>query len=251
MFPRYDDAKRLATTRTPLGPIRLRPAKEITTRTQPHVGGTHQNADSAQVAMAKEPMEDGRRTTDREPPPYPSQIPSDDEDRRSDRTYNHEAKRISDYKKENKSRWNNQDSNNRPQSTRQGPPSQCRGCGAQGDRMHPWDHCPARSLVCFLCGKTGHYRSVCRSYQRPQNFSGRYNDVRHQPYPPSYPPPPSYSVSQKMVRVNEIREGQQPDPTPMMKNIVVIPHKGGQPFEYVACPDTGCTKTIIARNLAI
>ena len=37
----------------------------------------------------------------------------------------------------------------------------------------------------------------------------------------------------------------------MMKNIVIIPHEGGQPFEYIACPDTGCTKTIIARNLAI
>jgi hypothetical protein len=101
-----------------------------------NIATLYQNADSAQVAMAKEPMEDVRRTTDREPPP-PSQIPSNDEDRRSDRTYNHEAKRISDYKKENKSRWNSQHSNNRPPSTGQGPPSQCGGCGAQGDRMHP------------------------------------------------------------------------------------------------------------------
>ena len=53
-----------------------------------------------------------------------------------------------------------------------------------------------------------------------------------------------------MVRVNEVREGQA-DPTPMMQDIVVIPHEGGQPFEFEACPDTGCTKTIIARNLAI
>ena len=88
-----------------------------------NIATLYQNADSAQVPMAKEPMEDVRRTTDQEPPP-PSQIPSDDEDRRSDRTYNHEAKRISDYKKENKSRWNNQQSNNRPPSTRQGPPNQ-------------------------------------------------------------------------------------------------------------------------------
>ena len=35
-----------------------------------------------------------------------------------------------------------------------------------------------------------------------------------------------------MIRVNEVREGQA-DPTPMMKNIIVIPHEGGQPFEFV------------------
>ena len=37
----------------------------------------------------------------------------------------------------------------------------------------------------------------------------------------------------------------------MMQDIIVIPHEGGQSFEFEACPDTGCTKTIIARNLAI
>ena len=36
-----------------------------------------------------------------------------------------------------------------------------------------------------------------------------------------------------------------------MQNNIVIPNEGGQPFEFEACPDTGCTKTIIARNLAI
>ena len=48
----------------------------------------------------------------------------------------------------------------------------------------------------------------------------------------------------------QLREGQA-DPTPMMQDIVVIPHEGGQPFKFEECPDTGCTKTIIARNLAI
>ena len=212
------------------------------------IGTLHQNADSAQVALKREPMEDIRRTTDREPH---SQTPSDDEDRHSNETYEHKANRISDYKKENRSRWNNQQSNNRPPSTRQGPPLPCSGCGARGDRMHVRDDCPARNITCFLCGRTGHFKSVCRSTQRQQN-PPRYNDTRqpYHPAPPSYPPP-SYSFSQKMVRVNEVREGQQPDPTPMMKNIVIIPHEGGQPFEYIACPDTGCTKTIIARNLAI
>ena len=55
---------------------------------------------------------------------------------------------------------------------------------------------------------------------------------------------------QKPVRVNEVSEGQT-DPTPMMRKVTVIPHEGGLLFEFDACPDTGCTKTIIARNLAI
>ena len=113
-----------------------------------------QNADSAQDAMNREPAEDIRRSQAVQEPPPPSQIPSDDDDRRSD---NFDAKRVSDYKKESRSKWNNQQSNNRPPA-RQGPPNQCGGCGVQGERMHPRDQCPARSLICFLCGKTGHYR---------------------------------------------------------------------------------------------
>ena len=53
-----------------------------------------------------------------------------------------------------------------------------------------------------------------------------------------------------MIRINEVPEGQA-DPMPMMHNIVVIPHEGGQPFKFEACPNTGCTKTIISRNLVI
>ena len=179
--------------------------------------------------------------------------PQEDEDRYSDNV-NVKANRLSIlyYKKEGKLKWTNQQSNIRPPA-RQSPPNQYGGCGAQGEKMHPRDSCPARSLVCYLCGKTGHYRRVCRSQQRLQSSPGMYNDVQHQPYyrpPTSYQPPRSYSASQKMVRVNEVRKGQA-DPTRMMQNIIVIPHEGGQPFEFEACPDTGCTKTIIARNLAI
>ena len=99
---------------------------------------------------------------------------------------------LSDYKKEGKSKWNNQQSNNH-QLIRQGPPNQCGGCGAQGERMHPRDSCPALSLVCYLCWKTGHYRSVCRSQRRQQSSPGKYNDVQRQPY---YPPPTSYPPPQ-------------------------------------------------------
>ena len=119
--------------------------------------------------------------------------PQEDEERYLD-DVNVKANRLCDCKKEGKLKWNNQQSNIRPPA-RQSPPNQCGGCGAQGERMHPRDSCPARSLVCYLCGKTGHYRSVCQ--QRSQSSPGMYNDVQHQPYyrpPTSYQPPLSYSA---------------------------------------------------------
>ena len=197
--------------------------------------------------MGMEPSKDVRRVpTEQEPPPS-----QEDKERCSD-DFNVDAKRLSDYKREGKLKWNNQQSNNR-QPARQSPPNQCGGCGAKGERMHPRDSCPARSLVFYVCGKTGHYKSVCRSHQISQSSPGTYNDVQCQRYyrpPTSYQPPQSYLTSQKMVRVNEVHEGQA-DPMPMMHNIIVIPHEGSQPFEFEARPDTGCTKMIIARNLAI
>ena len=69
--------------------------------------------------------------------------------------------------------------------------------------------------------------------------------------------PPTNLVSTTTVLLSLTKNGPcqqrkgQADPTRMMQNIIVIPHEGGQPFEFEACPDTGCTKTIIPRNLAI
>ena len=131
-----------------------------------------QNADSAQVIMGTEASEDVRRVPT-EQDTKPSQ---EDEDRYSD-DVNIKANRLSDYKEEGKLKWTNQQSNIRPPA-RQSPPNHCGGCGAQGERMHPRDSCPASSLVCYLCGKTGHYRSVCRSQQRSQSSPGMYNDVQ-------------------------------------------------------------------------
>ena len=133
-----------------------------------------QNADSAQVVMGTQPSEDVRRIpTEQEPPPS-----HEDEERCLD---DFNVKHLSDYKKEGKLKWDNQQSNNR-QPVRQSPPNQCGGCSAQGERMHPRDSCPARSLVSYLCGKTGHYKSVCRSHQRSQSSPGTYNDVQRLPY---------------------------------------------------------------------
>ena len=127
---------------------------------------------SAQVAMGTEASKDVRRVpTEQETPP-----PQEDEERSSD-DVNVKANSFSDYKKEGKLKWNNQQSNI-CQPARQSPPNQCGGCGAKGERMHPRDSCPARSLVCYLCGKTGHYKSVCRSHQRSQSSPGTYNDVQ-------------------------------------------------------------------------
>lgn len=41
--------------------------------------------------------------------------------------------------------------------------SKCFFCGFQ---RHPRSKCPAREAICKLCGKKGHYQSVCQSGQR-------------------------------------------------------------------------------------
>ena len=207
-----------------------------------------QNAEDAQQSFGTEPSEYVRQGTHE-----PNLQPVVEDEGGSQLDY--DIRRLSEYKKEGKSIWKNQQQSGHRQQPRQSPPSRgesCAGCGVQGDRIHPRDQCPARSLTCYGCGKTGHYRSVCRSPQNSQNPPGRYNDVPRQPYhqkPNPYPPPSTYTIL-KNVNVNEVRDGQA-DPTPMMRNITVIPHEGGNPFQFDACPDTGCTKTIIARNLAI
>ena len=39
------------------------------------------------------------------------------------------------------------------------------------------------------------------------------------------------------------------DPTPMMKNVKVFPRDGGRPFTFEMCPDTGCTMTLISKDV--
>ena len=66
----------------------------------------------------------------------------------------HNIWRLSEYKREGKSNWRNQLSGRtQPPPPRQNQPNQCIGCGAQGERMHPRDQCPARGLICYICGK--------------------------------------------------------------------------------------------------
>ena len=103
-----------------------------------------QQADSAQVAMGKEALEDVLRVPTQQDT-QDTKPPQEDEDRCLD-DVNVKANRMSDYKKEGKLKWNNQQSNIRPPA-RQSPPNQCGGCGAQGEKMQPRDACPARSLV--------------------------------------------------------------------------------------------------------
>ena len=104
-----------------------------------------QNADTAQQTFSTELSEDVRRSqAEPDLPPL-----EEDEEGFSDDC---DVKRLSDYKKEVKSKWNSQQGNNL-QQVRQSPPTQCGGWGSQGERMHPRDQCPARGLTCYLCGK--------------------------------------------------------------------------------------------------
>lgn len=38
--------------------------------------------------------------------------------------------------------------------------------------------------------------------------------------------------------------------TPRINNVKVIPSNGGHPFKFTMCPDTGCTATLVANNIA-
>ena len=51
--------------------------------------------------------------------------------------------------------------------------SHCGRCGRLG--YHSFSQCPARDVVCHNCGKTGHYKLMCRSRTTGLNFveSGR------------------------------------------------------------------------------
>ena len=112
----------------------------------------------AQQSFGAEPTEYVRQgVTEADLPPH--------EEEGEEFSDDYEVRWLSEYKKEGKSNWRSQQGSDRRQA-RQSPPTQCGGCGAQGERIHPRVQCPARGLTCFQCGKTGHYRSVCRSPQR-------------------------------------------------------------------------------------
>ena len=71
----------------------------------------------------------------------------------------------------------------------------CKHCGGRGYRNHPREHCPARDVE---CGKTGHYRRVCKSKGRPGS------------------PKEGGDAMANSVQVAEVRDRGGSDPTPMM-----------------------------------
>ena len=139
-------------------------------------------------------------------------------------------KKASDYKTCMNNQWKNERrTNDRDRQTidHRSLPNidQCQGCGAQKDKMHTREMCPATDKDCYNCGTRGHFTRICRKPPR--------NQTRH---------------VQKMVRVAESHSGGA-DPTPMMKNVKVFPRDGGRPFTFEMCPDTGCTMTLISKDV--
>ena len=54
----------------------------------------------------------------------------------------------------------------------------------------------------------------------------------------------------RSVQTAEVQGHDGSDPTPMMSNVKVTPHDGGTPFEFNMLPDTGCTQSLMAADLA-
>ena len=99
------------------------------------------------VVMGTEPSEDVRHIpTEQEPPP-----PHKDEERCSD---NYDVKSLSDYKKEGKLKWNNQQSNNR-QPVRQSPPNQCVGASPRVKECTLGTHVPHAAWYVISVEKQG------------------------------------------------------------------------------------------------
>jgi hypothetical protein len=83
--------------------------------------------------------------------------------------YNRESteyiRKASDYKHQIKENWKQ----DRQTNDRRSPIDKCQGCGAQGDKMHNRDSCPAANRNCYNCDIKGHFGRVCMKPPRPRN----------------------------------------------------------------------------------
>ena len=89
-----------------------------------------------------------------------------------------------------------------PNNQAHGPPKwrsqPCYCCGSQGHRAKDI-RCPANGKTCRSCGKIGHFTSVCRSTQKPQNPTGnQQNPTGNQQNPTGNQQNQAYKVSEQM-----------------------------------------------------
>ena len=158
-----------------------------------------QAADSAQAAFGSESTEYVRQAAE----------------------YNREStesiRKTSDYKHQIKENWKQ----DRQTNDRRSPIDECQGCGAQRDKMHNRDKCPAANRECYNCDIKGHFGRVCKKPPRPRNGVSKVAETH----------------------------GGSTDPTPMMRGVKVFPRGGGVPFTFEMCPDTGCTMTLISEDV--
>ena len=115
------------------------------------MAGLWQNADSAQTAFGTKAQEYIRQTYNEE----------ESEFQREGCTET--VKKTSDYKTSMNDQWKNERrTNDRDRQTsdrRSLPPNidRCQGCGAQKDKMHTREMCPATDRDCYNCRSRGHF----------------------------------------------------------------------------------------------
>ena len=83
---------------------------------------------------------------------------------------NPSAKKVSDYKQNQKEKWNQSQSQNRGRDQSQQPQG-CGYCGSKEKHPNGIADCKAKDAVCKKCGKKNHFDVVCRS-QYDQNMQG-------------------------------------------------------------------------------
>ena len=151
-----------------------------------------------------------------------------------DRKKNYKAyarKATSTYKTRKSAKWQQQQPQDQQKDRHQSLDA-CTYCGGRGSRNHARKHCPAREVECHDCGKIGHYKRVCRNKGRPGS------------------PQEGGDAAARSVGTAEVQGHDGSDPTPIMKNVKVIPHNGGRPFKFDMLPDTWCTQSLMAADLA-
>jgi hypothetical protein len=118
----------------------------------------------------------------------------------------------------------------------------CAGCG-KSNPSHRRRDCPAFNKTCSLCGRRGHFQSVCTGGRLINGSNRQQETPRHYGGQPSSKARP---VETSVIRIKSCKEVSD-NSTPLLP-IVVVP-KSGMSFSMPALPDTGATESLISSDL--